>query len=353
MILAAVSQIQDGRGNLDETRETMQRIAASGLRTSEIRLAPARMGWRDALPVGYERGAAAPIRAIVEARGRLASGDLDCLIVRGEDAIRSEFASNKQERERLMVGYSTGDTFLTAYTRLTHVFMKRFGVSSSEIAALSTALFENYLRTWRREEPGAPAPADKWFEPVSDVLRGVDCANPVVDYAGCLILMTTTAADVCDISRAQRVRVVGAAIETACPDEIPNIARVAAYDHLESAIRRATKEAGVDFAKEFLASNCLLEAYTCYPVVPLAFLLKSGLVARMDHVDALLARHEITVTGGLNLARAPGNNTTLRACVRMVELLRRGGAAYGAVHGNSGFGYEQAFLLLSSAAERS
>jgi hypothetical protein len=89
--------------------------------------------------------------------------------------------------------------------------------------------------------------------------------------------------------------------------------------------------------------------YSCYPVVPIAFLLKSGLAAAPADVLRLLAAYEVTVTGGLNLAKAPWNNTTLSAIVQMVPMLRsERSSRYGAVHSNTAFGYQQAFAILRS-----
>ncbi len=67
-----------------------------------------------------------------------------------------------------------------------------------------------------------------------------------------------------------------------------------------------------------------MEAYTCYPVVPLAFLLASGIASSPKEIPVLLQRLEITVTGGMNLARAPWNNPALNAMVTMYKRLRHG-----------------------------
>ena len=68
-------------------------------------------------------------------------------------------------------------------------------------------------------------------------------------------------------------------------------------------------------ARAFARGDAVIEAYTCYPVAPLGFLLASGIVQSLDEVESLLASREITVTGGMNLARAPWNNPALHAHV--------------------------------------
>lgn len=96
----------------------------------------------------------------------------------------------------------------------------------------------------------------------------------------------------------------------------------------------------------FLAGEALLEAYTCYPVVPLAFLLASRIAPSPDAIPELLQHFEITVTGGMNLARAAWNNPCLNALIAMYERLTEGTLSVGAVHGNGGLGYKQGFALL-------
>ena len=85
-------------------------------------------------------------------------------------------------------------------------------------------------------------------------------------------------------------------------------------------------------------------------VVPLAFPLRSGLAPTLAEVPDLLRRHDVTVTGGLNLGRAPWNNTTLNAVIAMAELLRAPSEKpLAGVHGNGSLGYQQGFLLLERA----
>ena len=52
----------------------------------------------------------------------------------------------------------------------------------------------------------------------------------------------------------------------------------------------------------------------------LGILLRSGLVASADDIPAFVESQAITVSGGLNRAKAPWNNTTLRALVWSVSV---------------------------------
>jgi hypothetical protein len=64
----------------------------------------------------------------------------------------------------------------------------------------------------------------------------------------------------------------------------------------------------------------------------------------------LLSEREVTVTGGMNLARAPWNNPALNALIVMCERLNAGSATMGAVHGNGGLGYKQGFAILQNSS---
>jgi hypothetical protein len=132
-------------------------------------------------------------------------------------------------------------------------------------------------------------------------------------------------------------------IETDGPEHVELIAR---YDHLASACQSACAQAGIDLPREFLSGKALIEAYTCFPVAPLGFLLASGIAKSIDEIESVLSTHEITVTGGMNLGRAAWNNPALNAMIVMCQRLHSGEAELGAVHGNGGLGYRQGLALL-------
>jgi hypothetical protein len=255
VLIVAVSEVKDGVGDMAETDRIRARIAAAKLRSREIRLAPLRMGWNGPLPPDYARGASTPIRPMSDASVSFAEGELDCLIVSGDDPIRSEFASRKAERDRRMVAYPSGDTFLSAYTKVAREFVRQVGMREEEFRALSEMLFDNYRRTHTRLHPQERPPEGRWFQPVTELFRGVDCANPNVDFVGCMILMTDAAADVCAIPVRDRIQVLAANVATACADDIARIAEVASYRHLGLVIDRTVEESRVDFCAEFRAGR--------------------------------------------------------------------------------------------------
>jgi hypothetical protein len=90
----------------------------------------------------------------------------------------------------------------------------------------------------------------------------------------------------------------------------------------------------------------LLEAYTCYPPIPIALLLATGFVNNINKISEFLKHHEITVTGGMNIARAPWNNPALNGLIEVTKLLVKGNSQYGMVHGNGGIGEAQGITVL-------
>ena len=62
----------------------------------------------------------------------------------------------------------------------------------------------------------------------------------------------------------------------------------------------------------------------------------------------LLDNYEVTVTGGMNLARAAWNNPSLNALVVMHEKILKNNCGIGLVHGNGGLGYKQGVVILGA-----
>jgi hypothetical protein len=131
------------------------------------------------------------------------------------------------------------------------------------------------------------------------------------------------------------------------------------YAHLRRAYERACDQAGIDFAARFRAGEALLEAYTCFPPVPLGLLLATGIatgiapgvaigIAPDIALEAVLARREITVTGGMNLAGGPWNNPALHGLIVLLEQLETSVERTGLVHGNGGVGGYQGVAIVGA-----
>ncbi|MBF0367601.1 MAG: hypothetical protein HQK50_18645, partial [Oligoflexia bacterium] len=235
----------------------------------------------------------------------------------------------------------SGASVLDSYNLLAKRFLLTQGITASDFKTLAHSLFENYERTWRARGRGHQDKAsadEKWFAPVSSLFRGVDCANPVVDFEGGLLLGSTP-------PHQEGIEVLSAVVETLPLDGPAAIEALVSYSHLEHALKRAQLYAGISLTAKAEEQALLLEVYSCFPVVPLAFLLKSKLIPGLKSAPAFLSTHAITVTGGMNLAKAPWNNPALHALVVMCEQLRHN-QQIGLVHGNGGLGYKQGVAIL-------
>ncbi|MBN2515429.1 MAG: hypothetical protein JXC33_05280 [Deltaproteobacteria bacterium] len=343
--IIAADKIVDGVGDSRETDGVRRALQRSSLKTAEFEVAPLSLPWNATLPPGCLRSACSPLEAVLIFKELLSANEAQAMVLSGRDFIRSGY--EKSRRNKFMEIYGEGETPLTGYTKLAPAFIESIGISREEFRTVCGHIFENYLRTYRSIHPDAALPTVTWFEPVTEFFRGVDCANPSVDFTGCVVFGNSDVADYCTVPESSRIRITGCSLHKSGKDGLDGIGDIIAYNHLEKAYDAACEEARVDFTKRFLANEALLEVYTCYPVVPLAFLLKSRLVAGVSEIPEFLDSYEITITGGLNLSKAPWNNTTLSNLITMVDRLReRTTPNLGGIHGNGSLGYQQGFMIL-------
>jgi hypothetical protein len=176
----------------------------------------------------------------------------------------------------------------------------------------------------------------------------VDCANPSIDFEGALLATTPEHALAAGCEPADCVTINGMSIERQCDDGIEHIAEIVGYKHLTAAYHAACEQGGQNVGELLLGNRARLEIYTCYPVVPIAFLYATGLAHDPDTAEEFLRRHPATITGGLNLARAPWNNSTVNAIVQATHMLRAGGTPTIGIHSVAALGYKQAFAILSA-----
>lgn len=347
LVILGADSIADGEGDLSETDRIRDMLRSIRCRVREYEIASILDGWHDPLPENRLRCACSPIQVITDAIGLFSRGEAEAVMVHGKDHIRSAFRNRRAERDRLMHLYGEGGHILKAYDLLAHAFLKHWQLRPEEFRDLAERLFENHWRVWRSLHPDAERPDARWFEPVTALFRGVDCANPSVDFEGCLILGTREIAEKCRAVSGSSIEIAGCCIEQVGQDTLETIPHIVSYGHLRTAVDAACRQAGLDFRSSFLSGEALLEVYSCYPVVALGFLLASRLAASFSEIPTFLEKHAVTVTGGLNLAKAPWNNTTLYAISEMVKRLRVPGApAFGGLHSIGALGYKQAFALL-------
>ncbi len=340
--IIAGDRIQDGIGSHAESEKVALRARKMNLRVHTLEIVTLAKRWEDKLSPHEFKSGASVMAAIEKARTLLAKKKTDLVVIKGRDFLKSEY--DRVEREKFMRLYEGKLTPLDGYDRLVPLFLKYHKLSEKDFFIIRDALFGNYQRTWEGNLPDA-----KWFRLLTKYFRGVDCANPNVDYSGQIILSTAKTADLLKIPARKRVTILGNAFTKLSVDGMESLPKIAPYLHLKRTITKALRESKIDFKKEFFKNRALLEAYTCYPVVPMALIQRLGLVDTMNEIPKLLENYKVTVSGGLNLGKAPWNLTSLNGIIVMREkLLSSRKYRYGLVHGNGSLGNQQGVTLLST-----
>lgn len=344
--LIAADRIQDGQGSHEETERVLKLAGKKDLRIARLEIVNLARRWEDKLGRDEFKSGASAMAAIDRARKILKGKKADLVVIHGEDLLRTGY--DRHEREKFMHLYDDGLTPLEGYDRLVPLFLKQHKISEGLYFSIRDSLFRNYTRTWK-----GPLPDERWFRPLTKYFRGVDCANPNVDYSGRIILANEKTTELLKIPLKKRLLILGNAFTKLSVDGLSSLPRVAPYLHLKRTAEKALKEARLDFRKEFRRKNALLDAYTCYPVVPMGLILRLGLVKKPEELPDFLEQNEITVTGGLNLGKAAWNLTSLNALIVMREkLLSKRRVRYGLVHGNGSLGNQQGITILALPQEK-
>lgn len=340
MLIIAGDRIVDNAGSHSETEKVLKLARKKNLMIAALEIVDLARRWEDNLdPHEFKSGASA-MAAIESARKLLTSRKADVVVIGGTDLLKTGYEPGA--REKYMKLYQKKLTPFDGYNKLVPLFLKFHKLSEKDYFEIRDALFKNYARTWKGEFPDV-----RWFKPLTKYFRGVDCANPNVDYSGQIVLSLKKTADVLKISENKRVEIIGNAFTKLSVDGMESLPEIASYMHLKKTIDKALKEAKIDFKTEFLKGRALLDAYTCYPVVPMGLILRLGLVKKMEEIPELLKIRDVTVTGGLNLGKAAWNLTSLNAIIVMREkLLSSGKIRVGLVHGNGSLGNQQGITVL-------
>lgn len=330
--------------SLTPYEETSRR---AGLRLAVLTIASLGMGWNTKGLEDLFFSGASPLEALQKAVVLVREGTVDAVLIKGEEPLKTGY--RREERLRLMSLYGSM-AIPEAYDLLARAFMVRNGISEDEFREIASALFENYARTHVGNfGPSAPMPGKEWEKPLTCLFRGVDCANPLIDYRGQILVAGAKAAETLAGERGLAVEIAGAGFARLPFDGPENAEKIAAMDHLEAAVDQAGKEAGTLVSDLVLNKAAAFEIYSCYPVIPLAFILKSGMARNTGEVLEIIKRVPLTVTGGMNLARAPWNLPALRGIISVARLLACRVREWGVVHGNGGLGYAQGVAVLRSA----
>lgn len=329
---------QDGVGSLEALQAAREQVAQAGLKLEHLTIDSLDAGWSTPLAPNHYRSGCGPLEALAYAQTQLREGAFEAVLIEGSDAVKTGYS--REERDELTHIYGKNYPIPEAYTDLARHFCREEGMSFDQFRRLRDVLFENY----RRSAPDKTVD-ETWLQAQTELFRGVDCANPYADYTGGLLLVRDDLLGSFDLTQ-PAIEVAGVGIGYAQGDGLDYLEELATYWHLEKALYYANLEAGLNFADVFNQGKALLEAYTCYPVVPLALLLHGKFVNSWQALPAWLQQHELTLNGGMNLNRAPWNLPALRALIDMTQALHTHEKYLGGVHGNGGLGYKQGFAIL-------
>ncbi|WP_096199825.1 hypothetical protein [Bacillus sp. FJAT-45350] len=299
----------------------------------------------------YKSGAS-PIQALTDAKELIDGGLYDAVFVFGhEPLLTNKKIYGKNEVTKAMNIFEE-QSIIQCYNEIAHTLCSRLGLSEKEFMALSDKLFLNYRKTYQHVT-GMEVSDDRGRQlddQHGDLFKLTDCANPNIDFSGGVILVNDEVASLLQIPAKDKIRVTGAnySMVEGSPEKIDAIVgkKDNLFPHLRNAFLQAQTHSSIDIAAEFQNGNLFLEVYTCYPPVPIAFLLTTGLITNIDQLPDLLETHEMTITGGMNLARAPWNNPALNGMIDMYHKMRECTKRYGLVHGNGGIAETQGVVIL-------
>lgn len=332
-------KIVDGVGSLQNVEDQIVKLSQKKLKYTELFIDPLKTDWHSDLKKNHFRSGCGPIEAVIHADKLIKSKDCDFVVISGKDLIKSEYT--REERIERMSIYEKSIPSL--YNRIAMEYILKENISKDEFKISSDLLFKNYMRSYSAFYENYK-PDQKWFKYITDLFRGVDCANPVVDFEGRLIIAGSHCISLFDTNS---LKILGHGFGQV-EDGSDNISEIKDFFHLEKAINDAIDSSKIDFFKKYINKKAAMEVYTCYPIIPLAFLFKSGLIKSTTEIPEFLKNNEITITGGMNLSKAPWNNPSLGAIIDMFNLLSKDNKKYGLIHGNGGLGYKQGILILEA-----
>lgn len=310
------------------------------------------LGCRSIKKLNTYKTGAGPIQAMTDACELIKKDLYDAIFIFGHDPLLSDTRNYGKDTIKKAMEIFEDFTLIQCYDRLARQLCRQTNMSDENFRELADLLFNNYCRTFQNKTGTAgDFPRGKVLRDLgTDLFCLTDCANPNIDFAGGLIVANHRTAEQLNVPGHQRVKVAGSgyAVVAGAPERLDRITGEdkALFPHLKDAFLRAQAESQIDVIREFHDKNLLLEAYTCYPPIPIALLLVTGLVGNINDIGGFLGDNEITVTGGMNIARAPWNNPALNALIQMTQLLVQGQGKYGLVHGNGGIGEAQGITIL-------
>lgn len=352
-IIAGYAQIdQDDSPRLNhkitQYQTRLKLIEQAGIEPIELVIEPLATPWQSQLPDNNFKSGCAPIMALARAKELIEQGH-HAVVISGDDPLKTGY--QRQERHELMAIYANDASIAELYDQLAKKFISLHTSTPEQFVTLAHALFDNHVASHQlaRQQHRAhfPLPPAKWFNQVTQLFRGVDCANPLVDFSGRLLLCSNQLTKRLGLNTGV-IDVKGVGLGLLDIDEPSQLDSIVQYQHLALAYQDACEQANIDVNQLLQQKKMLLELYTCYPIVPMAFLISCKLVPSLAQIPEFLTEHLVTITGGMNLARAPWNNPALNGLIEMYHQLNDNPTQHGLVHGNGGIGYRQGVAILAN-----
>jgi len=309
------------------------------------------MGCHSIAKINTYKSGASPVQALSDAKELIDHDLYDAVFIFGYDPLLTNKQVYGKDVIKEAMNIFNGKSILECYNLISHKLCEEMGISKEFFFQLTEGLYMNYHKTYtkntRRE---IPYDRGRLLNDLKgDLFRITDCANPNIDFAGGVILVNNKTADFLNIKH-ERVTVSGVkySMVSGVPDNINNIvgSKDKLFTHLRSSFLEAQLQANINVLEEFKSGNLRLELYTCYPPIPLAFLLTTKIVGSIRELPEFLLNYELTITGGMNFARAPWNNPALNGLIEMVNTMKDGPIKYGLIHGNGGIGEIQGVAIL-------
>jgi len=343
--IIAAEQVLDGKLIEGKVNQYLQKAKNLNLKQTHFYIDALRVDWNSPLAKNHFRSGNGPLEAVEVACQLLKTKQTDYVLISGEDFLRSGY--ERSERRHLMEIYQN-TTLPEAYTKLAQIWGQLHHISDQDFILLAEELFKNYCETFT-ENKNVNMPEKKWFDFITPLFRGVDCANPIMDYSGKILLMTGEVAEKLNVPLHECIEIKGIATTKTKESGLQGVNEIVHYTHLQKAFLNACQQAQIDFLDVFKNNKAYFEIYTCFPIVPLAFLFASGLAQDKQSALNIIQNYPLTISGGMNLAKGPWNNPVLRAVILLYYKLQQQNALpLGAVHGNGGLGEKQGFVILGA-----
>jgi len=342
--IISAEQIIDQNGDLNNIDQMLLHINSTRLRNKHLIIDPLSAGWFTPQEKGHFRSGNSAIEAIEFGCKYLNNNIFDVITISGKDFLKSDY--DRQERTQMMEIYNH-TSLIEMYTKLSEEWCKKNSITENQFIKLADLLLNNYIKTYEdRFKLSLPDINSKWLKPITSLFRGIDCANPAIDYEGKLIIATTYGIKKLNLDLNNCIEIKGISTIYTKDSGMEAIPEIATYQHLSHAISNTIQQANIDLITEFTNHNVMIEVYTCFPIAPLSFLQASGLAKTYTEFEHIILNYPITITGGMNLAKAAWNNPALWATIQAFHLLKKQTVKYIGIHGNGGLGEKQGFMIL-------